>query len=383
MDMNPDELIAYLKSQKWFYGVRIDSALLFYSAKQEGMRKHVKNMHGIDFAETLRVPLDGKPVRVINTEQAKAFHGVSLTKIQKDPSILSLCIKENDELWARIAGECDDLDRVINVGDDQTAIQMFKKISSSYAEASAQFIVIFSLGLKLTELGDTGATKLILEQHDSWRNQIAFKEERMGEHWYRFFDLMRQKYDLKSSAKDLMGCLSLPEVLAWLDDRSVDVDNLVATRQKQDFVYHDSCKERYVVDDADLVSRIVSQLSSQTQDVSSSAEIKGQQAFVGDDFVTGEVLVIKTKNELNAKAPFMSGKIIVAEQTTPYYIQYLKNVKSIITDEGGITCHAAIVSREMCIPCIIGTKNATQILQDGDLVEVDVGRGIIKVIKSV
>lgn len=53
-----------------------------------------------------------------------------------------------------------------------------------------------------------------------------------------------------------------------------------------------------------------------------------------------------------------------------------------MTDEGGVTCHAAIVSREFNIPCIIGTKNATQILSDEDLVEVDANEGIVRVIES-
>jgi len=53
----------------------------------------------------------------------------------------------------------------------------------------------------------------------------------------------------------------------------------------------------------------------------------------------------------------------------------------VITDEGGITCHAAIVSRELGIPCIIGTKNATQMLKNGDKIELDLQSGIIKIIR--
>ena len=53
---------------------------------------------------------------------------------------------------------------------------------------------------------------------------------------------------------------------------------------------------------------------------------------------------------------------------------------AIVTDEGGIGCHAAIVSRELKIPCIIGTKIATRVLEDGDTVEVDANKGIIRVV---
>ena len=75
------------------------------------------------------------------------------------------------------------------------------------------------------------------------------------------------------------------------------------------------------------------------------------------------------------------GDILVASMTTPDFVPAMKRAVAIITDEGGITCHAAIVAREMNKPCIIGTKIATKVLKDGDLVEVDANKGIIKILK--
>ena len=63
--------------------------------------------------------------------------------------------------------------------------------------------------------------------------------------------------------------------------------------------------------------------------------------------------------------------------TDPRYLGAMKKSSAIVTDEGGITCHAAIVSRELRIPCIIGAKVATQVLQTGDRIKVDANRGII------
>jgi pyruvate,water dikinase len=60
----------------------------------------------------------------------------------------------------------------------------------------------------------------------------------------------------------------------------------------------------------------------------------------------------------------------------------MEKAAAFITDEGGITCHAAIVSRELKKPCIIGTKIATQVLKDGDLVEVDANNGVVKIMNS-
>lgn len=74
--------------------------------------------------------------------------------------------------------------------------------------------------------------------------------------------------------------------------------------------------------------------------------------------------------------------VLVTPMTSPESVIYFKNAKAFITDEGGITCHAAIIAREMDIPCIIWTKIATRILNDGDSVEVDANQGMVKIIKK-
>ena len=56
----------------------------------------------------------------------------------------------------------------------------------------------------------------------------------------------------------------------------------------------------------------------------------------------------------------------------------MEKAGAIVTDEGGITCHAAIVSRELGVPCVIGTKVATLALKDGDKIEVDATKGVVR-----
>ena len=72
------------------------------------------------------------------------------------------------------------------------------------------------------------------------------------------------------------------------------------------------------------------------------------------------------------------GEILVTSMTTPDYLPSMQKASAFVTDEGGITCHAAIIAREMKKPCIIGTKIATKILKDGDLVEVDADKGVVR-----
>lgn len=107
------------------------------------------------------------------------------------------------------------------------------------------------------------------------------------------------------------------------------------------------------------------------------AEIKG--VGVINKIVSGRVKICAGFKEAAVK--IKTGDILVCPMTTPDYVPSMKRAKAIITDEGGITCHAAIIARELKIPCVVGTKIATQVLFDGDLVRIDAGRGIIKIIK--
>ena len=82
----------------------------------------------------------------------------------------------------------------------------------------------------------------------------------------------------------------------------------------------------------------------------------------------------------NEKA-FKKGDILITGMTRPEYIPLMKLAKAVVTNEGGITSHAAVVSRELGIPCIIATKIATQVFKDGDTVEVDGEKGVVRKIR--
>lgn len=77
-----------------------------------------------------------------------------------------------------------------------------------------------------------------------------------------------------------------------------------------------------------------------------------------------------------------NGQILVTETTGPELILAVKKASAIVTNEGGINSHAAIVSRELNIPCIIGTKIATEVIKDGDIIEVDADKGEVRIIQK-
>ena len=71
------------------------------------------------------------------------------------------------------------------------------------------------------------------------------------------------------------------------------------------------------------------------------------------------------------------GDVLVTDMTNPDFVPYMKIASAIVTDKGGITSHAAIVSRELNIPCVVGTEIGTQILKTGQEYTVDSRNGII------
>lgn len=87
---------------------------------------------------------------------------------------------------------------------------------------------------------------------------------------------------------------------------------------------------------------------------------------------TGKVRILRSPAE---GAQLQTGEVLVAPMTSPDWVPTLRRAAGIITDSGGMTCHAAIVSRELRIPCIVGTREATRVLRDGELVTIDGRRG--------
>lgn len=102
-----------------------------------------------------------------------------------------------------------------------------------------------------------------------------------------------------------------------------------------------------------------------------SAEVAGTAAFAGE--IAGVARVVITKQDI---LDFKHGEVLVTTMTTPEFVPAMKKAAAIVTNEGGVLCHAAIVARELKVPCIIGTRVATKIFKTGDVVKVDGEKGV-------
>ena len=103
------------------------------------------------------------------------------------------------------------------------------------------------------------------------------------------------------------------------------------------------------------------------------SQVQGKIAYPGK--VQGPAKLVLSAEDL---AKVQRGDILITVMTFPHFIAAMEKAAAFVTDEGGILCHAAIVSREMRKPCVIATKHATTVFKDGDVVEVNAEKGIVK-----
>ena len=119
---------------------------------------------------------------------------------------------------------------------------------------------------------------------------------------------------------------------------------------------------------AQVPKEVVKMAGSGTQNII----LKGLGASPG--IGKGTVKILASPKEMGKVE---KGDVLVTEMTTPDFVPAMKRASAIVTNSGGMTCHAAIVSREMGIPCIVGTKSATTTLHEGQFITIDAMRGIV------
>ncbi|MCC6221792.1 MAG: hypothetical protein IT291_11185 [Deltaproteobacteria bacterium] len=142
------------------------------------------------------------------------------------------------------------------------------------------------------------------------------------------------------------------------------------------FIYTEETGLRIIEGDqaASLIRVFSEQLSVESTGpmVSEFAGVAGSRGVA-----TGKVQKILKSSELTT---FENDRVLVAKYTAPEFVPAMKKAKALVTDIGGITCHAAIVARELGIPCVVGTKVATTLLRNDDFVTVDANNGLVRIL---
>lgn len=177
---------------------------------------------------------------------------------------------------------------------------------------------------------------------------------------------------MKIYPKD-MSYLQISEVLAFLDDHQTISYELIPKRKNGFVSYLDVQKNLVCLTGKDIKTTLTVFHMSDNSLVMEN--IKGQVASSG--IARGKVCIVKGVKDTKHVE---TGDILVAVSTHPDYVSAMKKAAAIVTDEGGMTSHAAIVAREFGIPCIVGTGNATKVLPNGQMVEVNAKKGCVRIV---
>jgi len=160
------------------------------------------------------------------------------------------------------------------------------------------------------------------------------------------------------------------EVKDALEKGKIDA-SVVAKRKENSVIKMYNGKNEYL---SNREAKRIREDIDQDQEVGENVKVvKGTPTSSGK--IKGVICYLKSARD-NSK--IKQGEILLVSNTTPDFMPAIQKAAAIVTNEGGLTCHAAIVSRELGIPCVVGTKIATQVFESGDQVEVDAAKGVIK-----
>lgn len=204
---------------------------------------------------------------------------------------------------------------------------------------------------------------------------ILSESRRQSEGVYKLFDIFLRNWIGQhllqfSYPSEWIKLLSIEEILSMTKDGTIPPKEDIEKRS-HGYIFIDG--KINTIDDFNAY--LLTQGLKRDNEDTSVCICKGTVACRGGK-IHGNVKTLMNSTEVSNFTG--DNLILVTPMTSPEYLPAMKKSLAIVTDEGGLTCHAAIIARELNIPCVIGTKNATRIFKDGDVVEVDANNGIIK-----
>ncbi len=255
-----------------------------------------------------------------------------------------------------------------------------------------------------------------LNEDDFIKRLKGFKKEKRVNNIGRK-NILIKKLKLKHSLKEKIKIIDFASV--WQDERKADilrgitylgkvVDELARrTRVRRDLLYYLGCREILNIKSLEDIKSFKEKLIARQRNTFILMQSEKEIISLPED--SQRILLLKQKlikkqskqngaihgsiantgtavgrvsicRGIESLSKVRQGDVLVTSMTRPEFMPALKKAVAVITDEGGITCHAAIVARELNIPAVIGTKIATKILRDGMMVEVKGNHGIVNII---
>ncbi len=203
---------------------------------------------------------------------------------------------------------------------------------------------------------------------------IDFKKEEFTKSHVALQNLLDEIQRRLQLTKLAMRYTTMEEVEEGLRN-GAKFDSAKLEERSRNSIFYTSEGKYRVIEGADVAKWLVKQgLKASAQ--SETLEVKGTCACGGT--AIGSAKIVHSAKELSKLG---KGDVLVTYQTSPDFVHGMKRAAAIVTNEGGLTCHAAIVARELGVPCVVGTQIATKVFKDGDTLEVKASHGVVRKIK--
>jgi len=206
-----------------------------------------------------------------------------------------------------------------------------------------------------------------LNQLAIWTDERKMNQYKLHFYYGQILHLLSKRFQI--SYQDLKYLFT--EELELLSKNKSEIIHKLETRKHGSFITVFSNGKYKIIPDVQA-KKIIKVLTAQMN----------QKKIIGQVACSGPQTTYHGRAKILSSAAdgkkIKSGNFLITRMTTPDYILAMQKAAGFITNEGGVTCHAAIVAREMNKPCIIGTQVATHLLKDNDLIEVNTSTGEVK-----
>ncbi|EKE15804.1 MAG: hypothetical protein ACD_11C00103G0006 [uncultured bacterium] len=319
-------------------------AYLWDESDRMGFKKYL----GYEVENNLFIRKDGKLFIWYSDNETEIIHQKIKDKFLHDKNFVNKIFEDLNCEWKYISPH---IERGVQIKNIEELREYYNHLVKWWSAMN----ILFRLGL----------TEDLVESVLEYRKKAEKFSDAMIDVWDEF-------WSKKSKLNKIMNLVT-PKEAFFMDNLSQQEISAIMDRENGVALFNSVL---YPLNQVEDILR-ENNLELEKEIIEDAFEIKGAVAFKG--ITRGFVRVILLAKDISK---IQQGEILVTDMTRPDYLPAMRKSAAFVTDEGGITCHAAIVARELKKPCIIGTKIATQVLKDGYLVEVDADSGIVRIIKN-
>ncbi len=309
---------------------------------------------GIGFSNILYIHKDGITSYYRRKKETKEFGEFLVRKIIEDKDIVygweDRLIKASDDVRKAIKDPSLDLEKY------------------SIFESSVYKFHPYMMAVYVT--ADYLPKELLEELQSVLEKNRLYSESIYDEIEQYFRKLAKIINDKEGYGYDLILCLFEDELIEYLKTGNLP-DKEILEKRKELFAVYSGTEGT-----CEFFGKEVDEIEADLLNIPDTNNFMGTTAYPGK--VKGAVRIVHDPSDAN---DFNDGDILVTGMTRPEYVPLIEKSAGFITDAGGILSHAAITAREMKKPCIVGTEIATKVLKDGDIVELDADKGVVKILE--